>query len=60
MPHRYREQTSGYYWGEKRAEGQHRGRGVKDTDLCIKYATRIYCTIYIQYSQYFIVTMSRI
>ena len=27
--HRYREQTSGYQWGEERREGQHRGKGFK-------------------------------
>ena len=35
MTHRYREQTSGYYWGEQRAEGQHRGRGVKGIDYYV-------------------------
>ena len=27
--HRYREQTSGYQWGEERGEGQGRGRGLR-------------------------------
>ena len=27
--HRYREQTSGYQWGEERGEGQDRGRGLR-------------------------------
>ena len=27
--HRYREQTSGYQWGEGRGEGQYRGREVR-------------------------------
>ena len=31
--HRYREQTSGYQWGEERGEGQYRGRGVKGTNF---------------------------
>ena len=26
--HRYREQTSGYQWGEGRGEGQYRGKKV--------------------------------
>ena len=34
--HRYREQTSGYQWGEGRGEGQYRARRVKGTNLCIK------------------------
>ena len=29
--HRYREQTSGYQWGEGRKEGQYRGRGLRGT-----------------------------
>ena len=28
--HRYREQPSGYWWEERRGEGQDRGRGVRD------------------------------
>ena len=27
--HRYREQASGYQWGEARGKGQYRGRGLK-------------------------------
>ena len=44
--HRYREQTTGYPWGERRGEGQDRGRGLKDTNYCVqnRLATRIYCT----------------
>ena len=43
--HRCREQTSGYHWGEKWGKGQHGGKGLRGTKLlCIKYATRIYCT----------------
>lgn len=34
--HRYREQTSGYQWGEGSGEGQYRARRVKGTNLCIK------------------------
>ena len=30
--HRYREQTSGYQWGEGRGEGQYRGRGLRGTN----------------------------
>ena len=29
---RYREQTSGYQWGEGRGEGQYRGIGAKGTN----------------------------
>ena len=27
--HRYREQTSGYHWGDGRGQGQHRDRGLR-------------------------------
>ena len=30
--HRYREQTSGYQWGEGRGEGQDRGMVLRDTN----------------------------
>ena len=30
--HRYREQTSGYQWGEGSGEGQCRGRGLRGTN----------------------------
>ena len=30
--HRYREQTSGYEWGEGRREGQHKVRRVRGTN----------------------------
>ena len=30
--HRYREQTSGYQWGEGRREGQYRSRGLRGTN----------------------------
>ena len=30
--HRYREQASGYQWGERRGEGQDRGKGLRDTN----------------------------
>jgi len=28
--HRYRQQTSGYQWGEEKSERQYKGRGKKD------------------------------
>ena len=40
--HRYREQTSGYKWGEGRKEGQYRGRTAKGVikglheSMCVK------------------------
>ena len=34
--HRYREQTSGYQWGERRDEGQGRGRGLSSTTTIYK------------------------
>ena len=34
--HRYREQTSGYQWGERRDEGQDRGRGLSSTTTIYK------------------------
>ena len=33
--HRYREQTSGYQWGEGRREGQDRGMGLRDTNCYV-------------------------
>ena len=33
--HRYREQTSGYHWGEESGEGQDRGRELTDTNYCV-------------------------
>ena len=30
--HRYREQTSGYQWGEGGEEGQDKGRGLRGTN----------------------------
>ena len=30
--HRYREQTGGYQWEERRGEGQDRGMGLRDTN----------------------------
>ena len=30
--HRYREQTSGYQWGEGRREGHKRGKGLRGTN----------------------------
>ena len=36
--HRYREQTNGYQWGERREEGQDRAGGLRGTNcLQIKY-----------------------
>ena len=40
---RYREQTSGYWWGEGRGEGKYRGRGGKRAIMglyeimCVKF-----------------------
>ena len=31
----YREQTSGYQWGEGRMEGQDRGRGLRGTNYYV-------------------------
>ena len=33
---RYREQTSGYQWGEGRREGPKRGKGLRGTNCYIK------------------------
>ena len=32
LPHRYREQTSGYHWQERWGQGQDRGRGLRGTN----------------------------
>ena len=34
---KYREQTSGYQWGEGRGEGQYRGMGLKKKGLLGDY-----------------------
>ena len=33
--HRYREQTSGYQWGERRTEGIYGGKGLRDTNYYV-------------------------
>ena len=33
--HRYREQTSGYQWGEGSRERQDRGMGLRDTNYYV-------------------------
>ena len=33
--HRYTEQTSGYQWGERRGEGQDRGKGLRGTNYYV-------------------------
>ena len=33
--HKYREQTSGYQWGEGSEEGQDRSRGLRDTNYYV-------------------------
>ena len=33
--HRYREQISGYQWGQGRGEEQHRGRGLCGTNYYV-------------------------
>ena len=33
--HRYREQTSGYHWGEGRGEGKDNGRGLRGTNYYV-------------------------
>ena len=35
--HTYREQTSGYQWGEGRREGQDKGRGLRGTNYNMRY-----------------------
>ena len=35
LTHKYREQTSGYRWGEGRREGQDRGRWLRDTNYSV-------------------------
>ena len=33
--HRYRKQTSGYQWGERRGKGQDRGIRLRDTNYYV-------------------------
>ena len=35
LTHRYREQTSGYQWGEVSGEEQYRGRGLSGTNYYV-------------------------
>ena len=42
--HRYREQTSGYQWGEGRGEGQYRDGGWEVQAIGYKIGSRMYCT----------------
>ena len=32
---RYREPTRGYQWGQRREEGQDKGRGLRDTNYYV-------------------------
>ena len=36
LTHRYREQTSGYQWGEGSGEGQYSGRGLRGINFRYK------------------------
>ena len=54
--HRYREQTSGYQWGEGGWEGKYKGRELKL--LCISY--KGYTVQHREYIQYFIITINGI
>ena len=55
--HRYRDQTSGYQWGEGRGEGQYRSRGYRPVCNKKKKTTGIYYTDG-EYSQYFIIALN--
>ena len=33
--HKYREETSGYKWGEGMGDGQYRGRGLRGTNYYV-------------------------
>ena len=59
--HRYRKLTSGYQLGERREEGQEKGRGLRDTNylLCIKQIRNkdiLYSTG--KYSNYSVITLN--
>ena len=42
---RYREQTSGYRWGEGKGEGQYRGRGLRGTNSGYKISCVCSCSV---------------
>ena len=54
--HRYREQTSGYQWGEGRSKGQDRSYEVQTTMYKIN-KLHGYIVQYREYSPYFIITI---
>ena len=58
--HRYREQTSGYQWGEGQGEGKYRGKGVRGINYYVKTKLQRYIVQHGEYSQYFIITINGI
>lgn len=45
IPHKYRQHTSGYQWGEGWEEGQYTGRGLRGpATKQISYKDILYCT----------------
>ena len=57
--HRYREQTSGYQWGDGSGEGQDSGRGLEMQTVLYKISKLQESTIQqMEYSPYFIITIS--
>ena len=57
--HGYREQTSGYQWGDGSGEGQDSGRGLEMQTVLYKISKLQESTIQqMEYSPYFIITIS--
>ena len=40
---RYREETSGFHWGERRGEGQDKGKGLRCRNYCVVCARSFQC-----------------
>ena len=57
--HRFREQTSGYQWGEGQGKVQYRHRELRvQTTMCNKNKLQRYIVQHREYGQYFIITIN--
>ena len=58
--HKYRKQTSGYWWGEGSWEGQDRGRGFRRKNYYVKSKVQECSVQQREYTQYFIITINEV
>ena len=58
--HRYREQASGYQWGEGRGETTLGWGSGRYKLLGVRQATRLCCIQHGEYSQYFLITVNEV